>query len=106
MSPGRVSPAPGAGRSSSLDILAVMVVPPFQRAASPARRGDFPSCYIQSVIEFPPPAISWDSLAVHGSPLPLPMIYFHPKHQLHDPEPVWIVMAFILVFWPSWPHGE
>jgi len=78
-----------------LDILAVMVVPPFPAGGQPGEACDFPSCYIQSVIEFPPPAIVLD-LSPSTAPASAPMIYFHPSIS-STILTMWIVMAFILL---------
>jgi F-type H+-transporting ATPase subunit a len=79
----------------ALDILAVMLVPPFPRDGKPGDPCGFPSCFIQSAIEFPPPAIVID-LDPKSAPNPPPMVYFHPSIS-NTILTMWIVMALILL---------
>jgi hypothetical protein len=63
-----------------------MLVPPFPKGGKPGDACGFPSCFIQSAIEFPPPAIVFDlspSTARRRADGLLP-----PQHQLHDPDHV------------------
>ena len=78
-----------------LDIAAVLLVPPFPAGGKPGDPCDFPSCYIQSAIEFPPPAIVVD-LQPSTAPAGAPMIYFHPSIS-STILTMWIVMAFVLL---------
>ncbi len=78
-----------------LDILAVMLVPPFPKDGKPGDPCGFPSCFIQSAIEFPPPAIVFD-LQPSTAPAGEPMVYFHPSIS-STILTMWIVMAFILL---------
>ena len=78
-----------------LDILAVMFVPPFPKDGKPGDACDFPSCFINSVIEFPPPAIVID-LSPATAPAVAPMVYFHPSIS-STILTMWIVMALILL---------
>ncbi len=78
-----------------LDIVAVMLVPPFPKDGAPGQACDFPSCFITSAIEFPPPAIVID-LQPSTAPATAPMIYFHPSIS-STILTMWIVMAFILL---------
>lgn len=77
-----------------LDILAVRFIPPFPKDGKPGDACDFPSCFINSVIEFPPPAVVID-LQPSTAPNPLPMVYFHPSIS-STILTMWIVIAFIL----------
>ncbi|MGD0862140.1 MAG: F0F1 ATP synthase subunit A [Candidatus Limnocylindrales bacterium] len=79
----------------ALDVLAVMLVPPFPEGGQPGQACGFPSCYIQSAIEFPPPAIVFD-LSPSTAPASAPMVYFHPSIS-STILTMWIVMALILV---------
>jgi F-type H+-transporting ATPase subunit a len=79
----------------ALDILAVMLVPPFPAGGKPGDACGFPSCFIQSAIEFPPPAIVID-LAPNPNAPPPGMIYFHPSIS-STILTMWIVMAFVLL---------
>jgi len=101
-------PARGRGRLSTgrlllllalavvaLDILAVMLVPPFPKDGKPGDPCGFPSCFIQSAIEFPPPAIVID-LAPSSNAAAPGMVYFHPSIS-STILTMWIVMAFILL---------
>lgn len=78
-----------------LDIVAVRFVPPFPAGGQPGQACDFPSCYITSVIEFPPPAIVLD-LSPASAPATAPMVYFHPSIS-STILTMWLVMAFILL---------
>jgi F-type H+-transporting ATPase subunit a len=78
-----------------LDILAVRFIPPFPAGGQPGQACAFPSCYITSVIEFPPPAIVLD-LSPATAPATAPMVYFHPSIS-STILTMWIVMAFILL---------
>jgi F-type H+-transporting ATPase subunit a len=78
-----------------LDILAVRFVPPFPKGGQPGDACDFPSCFINSVIEFPPPAIVFD-LSPATAPAVAPMVYFHPSIS-STILTMWIVMALILL---------
>ena len=79
-----------------LDILAVMLVPPFPKDGQPGDVCGFPSCFITSVIEFPPPAVVFD-LQPDTAPNPAPMVYFHPSIS-STILTMWIVMALLLLF--------
>jgi F-type H+-transporting ATPase subunit a len=78
-----------------LDILAVMLVPPFPREGKPGDPCAFPECYITSAIEYPPPAIVLDLAPSTAQEAP-PMVYFHPSIS-STILTMWIVMAFILL---------
>ena len=79
----------------ALDILAVMVVPPFSKGGQAGQACDFPSCFVQSAIELPPPEVIFD-FSPATAPTPLPMIYFHPSIS-STIFTMWIVMALILL---------
>jgi len=79
----------------ALDILAVMVVPPFPKGGHAGQACDFPSCFVQSAIELPPPEVIFD-FSPATAPTPLPMIYFHPSIS-STIFTMWIVMALILL---------
>jgi F-type H+-transporting ATPase subunit a len=78
-----------------IDILAVIFVPPFPKDGKPGDACGFPSCFIQSAIEFPPPAVVFD-LQPSTAPAGEPMVYFHPSIS-STILTMWIVMAFILL---------
>jgi F-type H+-transporting ATPase subunit a len=78
-----------------LDVLAVLLVPPFPEGGKPGDACDFPSCFVQSAIEFPPPAIVLD-LSPSTAPAVAPLIYFHPSIS-STILTMWIVMALILL---------
>jgi F-type H+-transporting ATPase subunit a len=78
-----------------IDILAVVFVPPFPAGGKDGDACGFPSCFIQSAIEFPPPAIVLD-LQPSTAPAGEPMVYFHPSIS-STILTMWIVMAFILL---------
>jgi F-type H+-transporting ATPase subunit a len=79
----------------ALDILAVIVVPPFPKGGQTGQACDFPSCFVQSAIELPPPEVVFD-FSPATAPTPLPMIYFHPSIS-STIFTMWIVMALILL---------
>jgi F-type H+-transporting ATPase subunit a len=78
-----------------LDVLAAIVAPPFPKDGQPGQACDFPSCYVQSAIELPPPEVVLD-LAPNSAPSPVPMLYFHPSIS-STILTMWIVMALILL---------
>ena len=78
-----------------LDIVAVMLVPPFPKGGQAGDACSFPECFITSAIEFPPPAIVVD-LQPDTAPNPLPMVYFHPSIS-STILTMWIVMALLLL---------
>lgn len=78
-----------------LDLVAVMAVPPFPKGGEPGQACDFPSCFITSAIEFPPPNIVFDFSPATAPAVP-PMVYFHPSIS-STILTMWIVMLFILV---------
>jgi F-type H+-transporting ATPase subunit a len=77
-----------------LDIVAVRLVPP-QNPDQPGTPCSFPSCFVTSTIEMPPPAVVID-LQPSTAPNPLPMIYFHPSIS-NTIFTMWIVMILILL---------
>jgi F-type H+-transporting ATPase subunit a len=79
----------------ALDILAVILVPPFPKGGQAGEACDFPSCFVRSVIELPPPEIVFD-FAPETAPSPPPMLYFHPSIS-STILTMWILMAFILL---------
>ena len=79
----------------ALDILAVVLVPPFPKGGAPGQACDFPSCFVQSAIELPPPEIVFD-FSPQTAPAVAPMIYFHPSIS-STILTMWIVMALILL---------
>jgi F-type H+-transporting ATPase subunit a len=78
-----------------LDVLALNLVPPFPKGGHEGQACAYPTCFIQSVVEFPPPAIVWD-LAPSGEAGPAPMLYFHPSIS-STILTMWLVMAVILL---------
>jgi F-type H+-transporting ATPase subunit a len=78
----------------ALDILAMVVAPPFPEGGTAGQACDYPSCFVQSAIELPPPQIVFD-FSSSTAPSPLPMIYFHPSIS-STILTLWLVMALIL----------
>ena len=78
-----------------LDLLALIVTPPFPKGGTSGQACDFPSCFVQSAIELPPPEVVVD-LAPDSAPSPVPMIYFHPSIS-STILTMWIVMGLILL---------
>jgi F-type H+-transporting ATPase subunit a len=56
---------------------------------------DYPSCYVQSAIELPPPEVVVD-LQPATAPSTPPIVYFHPSIS-STILTMWLVMAFILI---------
>ena len=79
----------------ALDLLAAIFVPPFPKGGQPGQACDYPACFINSVIEFPPPAVVLD-LSPATAPAVTPMVYFHPSIS-STILTMWIVMALILL---------
>ncbi len=79
----------------ALDILAVVLVPPFPKGGEAGQACDFPSCFVQSAIELPPPDVVFD-FSPDSAPSPAPMIYIHPSIS-STILTMWIIMAFILL---------
>jgi F-type H+-transporting ATPase subunit a len=79
----------------ALDVVALQFAPPFPREGAPGEACDFPSCFITSAIEFPPPNIVLD-FSPSDAPETAPMVYFHPSIS-STILTMWIVMAFILL---------
>ena len=79
----------------ALDVLAVVLVPPFPKGGQAGQACGFPECFVTSAMEFPPPAIVFD-LSPSTAPETAPMVYFHPSIS-STILTMWIVMAFILV---------
>ena len=79
----------------ALDILAVALVPPFPKGGTAGQACDFPSCFVQSAIELPPPEIVYD-FSPATAPSPLPMIYFHPSIS-STILTMWVLMGLILL---------
>ena len=79
----------------ALDFLAVMLVPPFPKGGQAGQACDFPSCFVQSAIELPPPEVVFD-FSPGTAPSPVPMIYFHPSIS-NTILTMWVVMGLILL---------
>ena len=79
----------------ALDVVAVMLVPPFPKDGAPGEACEYPACFINSVIEFPPPAVVLD-LQPSTAVTPAPMIYFHPSIS-STILTMWIVMILLLL---------
>jgi F-type H+-transporting ATPase subunit a len=78
-----------------LDIVAVIVVPPFPKEGKPGDACGFPACFVQSSIELPPPNIVFD-FSPGTAPAVAPMLYFHPSIS-NTILTMWIVMALLLL---------
>jgi F-type H+-transporting ATPase subunit a len=78
-----------------LDFLALQLVPPFPRGGHEGQPCSYPTCYIESIVELPPPAVVWD-LAPSGESGPTPMFYFHPSIS-STILTMWLVMGTVLL---------
>jgi F-type H+-transporting ATPase subunit a len=79
-----------------LDLLAVILLPPFPRGGSQGQSCSYPSCFITSTLEFPPPHVVFDLNP--GNPLPSGSVVvgFHPSIT-STILTMWIVIAVLLV---------
>jgi F-type H+-transporting ATPase subunit a len=102
----RAGPRRGKGREAGvwvalvaavlvLDYLAVRFVPPFPAGGEPGQACDFPSCYVQSAIEMPPPDVVVDFQPA-SAPAGAPMLYFHPSIS-STLLTMWLVMGLVLL---------
>ncbi len=78
-----------------LDAAALILVPPFPKEGQAGEGCDFPSCYVQSAIELPPPEVVVD-LQPDTAPTVAPMVYFHPSIS-STLITMWLVMAILLL---------
>jgi F-type H+-transporting ATPase subunit a len=78
-----------------LDFLAMTFAPPFPKEGKAGDSCAFPTCFITSSIEFPPPVVVID-LQPETAAAAAPMIYFHPSIS-STILTMWIVMALLLV---------
>jgi F-type H+-transporting ATPase subunit a len=78
-----------------LNVLALIVVPPFPKEGAPGDACAFPVCYIQGTLEFPAPHVVW---APDGSTAPSAdqLIVFYPSIS-NTILTMWIVMVVVLV---------
>jgi F-type H+-transporting ATPase subunit a len=79
----------------ALDLLAVVFVPPFPREGKTGDTCAFPSCFVQSAIELPPPEVVIDFQPA-TAPSPPPMLYFHPSIS-STILTMWLVMGLLLL---------
>jgi F-type H+-transporting ATPase subunit a len=77
-----------------LDVLAMVLLPPFPKGGAPGTACSFPECFITSSIEFPPPVVVFD-LQPDTAPASAPMVYFHPSIS-STILTMWIVMVLLL----------
>ncbi len=78
-----------------LDILAVLFVPPFPSGGSQGQSCGYPTCYITSTLEFPPPHTVIDLDPAHPLASGSVVVGFHPSIT-NTILTMWIVMAVLL----------
>ena len=78
-----------------LDVLALMLFPPFPRGGAPGEPCAFPACFIEGSLEFPAPHTVLD-LAPESAPSAEALLTFHPSIS-NTILTMWIVMAIVLV---------
>lgn len=78
-----------------IDIIALLLVPPFPKGGAPGDPCDFPVCLIESTLEFPAPHTLID-LAPESAPGADALVTFHPVIS-NTIFTMWIVMALVLV---------
>ncbi len=79
-----------------LDVLAVIFVPPFPKGGQPGQTCDFPVCFINGNLEFPPPHVVADFDPAHPMATGQLVIAFHPSIT-STILTMWIVGAILLV---------
>ncbi len=77
-----------------LDIAAFLLFPPFPKSGAPGDACAFPTCFIESSLEFPAPHTVLD-LAPGSAPAATDLITFHPSIS-STILTMWIVMAVVL----------
>jgi len=78
-----------------LDVVAFFVAPPFPRGGTPGEACDYPVCFINGTLEFPPPHVVWQI-----SPEPLPsgqLVIGFNVSITSSILTMWIVMAVVLL---------
>jgi F-type H+-transporting ATPase subunit a len=100
-SPAAKSGGPGRSRWLLLigavvlvDIVALMLFPPFPKGGAPGDACAFPACFIEGSLEFPAPHIVLD-LAPESAPPADALVTFHPSIS-NTILTMWIVMAIVL----------
>jgi F-type H+-transporting ATPase subunit a len=76
-----------------LDIVAVLVVPPYPRGGSPGDACSYPVCFIDSTLEFPAPQVM---IPLTDAPQPTGLVVFYPSIS-NTIITQWIVIVLILV---------
>lgn len=77
-----------------VDVLALMLFPPFPREGAPGDPCAFPACFIEGSLEFPAPHTVID-LAPDSAPSAEALVTFHPSIS-NTILTMWIVMAVVL----------
>jgi F-type H+-transporting ATPase subunit a len=84
----------------ALNILAVILVPPYPKEGAPGDACAFPICYIEGTLEFPAPHTVLDlapsQVAEPASTEAAPLVVFHPSIS-STILTMWIVMAVVLI---------
>jgi F-type H+-transporting ATPase subunit a len=62
-----------------VDIIAFLLVPPFPRGGTPGDACEFPVCFINGNLEFPPPHVIWDLDPSNPMPAGALVVAFHPS---------------------------
>jgi F-type H+-transporting ATPase subunit a len=78
-----------------VDVLAFIAFPPFPRDGKPGDACGFPSCFIESSLEFPAPHNVIDFAPDANPPAEAPLVTFHPAIS-STILTMWIVMAIVL----------
>ncbi len=88
--PAALAPATGAGSRYRnlglvivavlvLDVLAFLILPPFPKGGASGQACDYPVCFINGNLEFPPPNVVWDLDPAHPMAEGQLVITFHPS---------------------------
>jgi F-type H+-transporting ATPase subunit a len=77
-----------------IDVLAVLFLPPFPRGGTPGESCDYPVCFINGTLEFPPPHVVWQ---IQEPPLPTGQVVIGFNVSITSSIlTMWIVMAVVL----------
>ena len=79
-----------------VDIVALMLFPPFPRGGAPGDPCPFPACFIEGSLEFPAPHTVLDLAPDPHPPAVAPLVTVHPRIS-NTILTMWIVMAVVIV---------
>ncbi len=83
------------GVAITLNLIAILLFPPFPRGGQPGEACPYPVCFIQGTLEFPAPHVVYD-LSPETAPEGMPLIQFHPSIT-SSILTMWIITALLIV---------